>query len=130
MTVHISGQCKFKDCDKPSVIEGYCAFHYNLINQQRTNNIMNTMIELLGTVNSRLINIEDKLQNNSTISYDNQVKPNSAVNNSIIKQQPPTSLFIPSTIIEGDVDIKGLKTKQIKRNIKDIANQLNDIPKE
>lgn len=124
--IHRSGECKFKDCDKPSIMEGYCSFHYQLINQQKNFQVMSRMVELLGSMNERLGHIEDNLQ--MPISK-NETIPDEIITNNITKKKVSSVGFIPSinTDITSNVEMRNLKTDQTKRDIMQIANKLNNI---
>ena len=129
MGIHKSGECKFKDCDKPSIMEGYCSFHYQLINQQKNVQIMSQMVNLLSSMNDRLSQIESNLQISSVESkpYVDQNIDSNLTNN--IKRRNESVGFIPSinTDISANVELKNLKTDQTKRDILQIANKLNSI---
>ena len=60
---HPSGICKYKDCDKPSVAEGYCAFHYDVISKQEARQLNTIMLNVLSSMNERLQSIEEKIAN-------------------------------------------------------------------
>jgi len=126
--IHRSGECKFKDCDKPSVIEGYCSFHYQLISQQRNVQVMSRMVELLGSMNDRLGYIENNLH--IQLPINDNIIPEETINvNNITRKKESSVGFIPSinTDISSNVQMKNLKTDQTKRDILLIANKLNDI---
>jgi hypothetical protein len=120
---HINGQCAFRGCDRLSILEGYCNFHYSIISQQRNNQCMSKMVELLGFMNDRLSNIEDNLQNSPIPA----VQTNNANTQTTLAK--PANTFVPS-INNSDTnqtEIRDLKRDHTTKDIRALADQLNNI---
>lgn len=121
MVVHNSGECVFNGCDKPSVLEGYCPFHYNIIAAQRNNKILGQMVSLLSSMDDRLSNMENKLQVQQPISQSTPISQN------IKSPSISTSEFIPSIEISNSIiETKNSKSTQTKKDIISIAQQLKE----
>lgn len=122
MSVHPSGKCAFPKCDKPSVLEGYCNFHYNLISSQQTKQIMGQMVDILSRMNNRLESIEGQLQTGSSFTSQSSSSKN------VTNKKEITSQFIPTLNITDcpDVEIQTTQTQSTK-NIQDIAAKLNQL---
>lgn len=118
---HPSGICKYKDCDKPSVAEGYCAFHYDVISKQETRQLNTIMLNVLSSMNERLQSIEEKIANQNIIVQNSTSNDIKQVEKQT-KQKP--SEFIPSVSIGKSAVIKDMKTGTTTKNINDLADQL------
>lgn len=125
---HPSGICKYKDCDKPSVAEGYCAFHYDVISKQEARQINSAMIKVLSAMNDRLQSIEEKLANQQPVVITQPANPSSTDN--VVKEvkqekpRPPSSVFIPAVNLGNAAVIKDVKTASTKKDINALAEQL------
>lgn len=126
---HPSGICRYKDCDKPSVAEGYCAFHYDVISKLEAREINNAMIKVLSAMNDRLQSIEEKLVNQQPVVITQPVSPTTqsdggAVKQTVDKPRPPSSVFIPAINLGKAAVIKDVKTDATTKDINALAEQL------
>ena len=126
MSVHISGMCKFKNCDKPSIIEGFCTFHYNLVNQQKSNLVLSELVSIMKNVYEKLDDIENKFDNLQPVTTSVSKNPNQTITKK--REIESSSVFIPKIDLpDNEININNLKTEQTKRDIRKIANQLNTM---
>ncbi len=54
-----AGICKFKNCDSPSVLNGYCKFHYDILHRQQNQELMERILCQLSELNNRLLIVEN-----------------------------------------------------------------------
>lgn len=60
---HPNKTCRFKSCDAPSIIEGYCPFHYNLVCQHEMRYLMQNLVYLNDQI-FRLLKKDHGIPNN------------------------------------------------------------------
>lgn len=131
MSVYISEICKIPKCDKPSVAEGYCAFHYNIEKQKEVSKSQSKMVSLLTDMNARLNNIEQQLQTsrinvpNFSHSYQSVDTPKKTEEKKS-KSERKTSTFIPIiSSLNAETTIKDVKKCQTSKNVRNLAHRLN-----
>ncbi len=135
MHVYLSGICKYPKCDKPSVAEGCCAFHYNIEKQKESTKLQTSIVGLLKSMNDRLDCIEQRLKSplinqastNIDHTYSNIPKQDIIPSNEMSKKnKPKSSMFIPSVeTMNVETNIKDVKKCQTSKNIRNLAHRLN-----
>lgn len=131
MTIHLSGICKMEKCDKPSVADGYCAFHYNIEKQKENSKLQSMMVNLLISMDDRLTNIEEKLADQQVVTREVVQKENTELPKDVEeriskpKRERISSVFVPSIgTPDGSANIKDVKTSQTKKDVRHLASQL------
>ena len=131
-----SGVCKFRGCDAPSTVEGYCTFHYNIVNSQEQKNTLNQILGQMLQMNQRLEQVEGKLDNTSIVkdvsSKPTQpstapIQPTSVKKTEIKKKDTrQTSIFIPNLDSIGSANIVDVRSDTSQKDVAAVANQLKN----
>ena len=55
---HLNGKCKFRHCEAPSVVDGFCPFHYNIVYQHESRYLLKNIAYLLNDMHRILRHFE------------------------------------------------------------------------
>lgn len=47
---HPNGKCRFKNCEAPSIVEGFCPFHYNIVCQHESRYMLKNIAYILNDI--------------------------------------------------------------------------------
>lgn len=117
MAIHPNRICKIDDCDKPSVQDGLCPYHYDLKYKKDSLDLLNKILLLL-----------EKSENSKQIQYIPEIIKETIITTKEENKQPnlAKSNFIPSiTINNTSAVIKDINTSTTEKNISEIADKIN-----
>lgn len=131
-----SGMCRFKDCDRTAIVEGYCQYHYKIVSQQKqtetakqTIDILSLIADRLQSMDGRLSNLENLSQNGQFIRPQQPQQPQQTDTTSAVQNLVPqsTTPFIPEiSIPNAKTNMPGIKETTSTKDIEEIVRKMKE----
>ena len=134
-SLHKSGMCRFKDCDRTAVVDGYCQYHYKIVSQKKQTENADQTIEILSLIADRLQSMDSRLSNLENLSQKGQVitqtlQPNNSVVQNYSEPQPipqKSSNYIPEiSLPNAKTNMSGIKETTSDKNIEEIVRKMKE----